>query len=420
MPRSKAWIEIAAAGLRHNLTALRHTVAAGTAISAGVAGGTQQPSLLAVIKADAYGHGASLCAPVLAGAGAEWLGVTNAAEGVSVRGALAAAGFLLAEQTRVLVMCGPEPEDAADLVEHQLTPVIWLPEHLAALDRHVPAERPLGVHLEIDTGMARQGARPGVEVAAFLDRLRLSPGLRLDGIFTHFASAEVVGSPLTDQQMQRFTAALDQAANAGFGPAWLHAGNTSTLDEARLLPALTALADRQGARLLVRTGLALFGYALPLEGYALAPQGNALPLQGAAPVLAPLLQPVATWKTRVLALNHLSAGETVGYSATFTAPRPMRLALLPVGYADGLRRELSGTHAVPGGWVMLHGLRAPIVGRISMNLTTVDVTGISGVAPGDEVTLLGPGITADDHAHLARTIPYEILCGLRSAAFLVD
>ena len=156
----------------------------------------------------------------------------------------------------------------------------------------------------------------------------------------------------------------------------------------------------------MRSGLALYGYALPLEGDASH--------------LAPLLQPVGTWKSHVIGLRDLAPGETVGYNATFTAAAPMRVALLPAGYADGLRRELSSATTRPGGWVMLHGQRAPILGRISMNLTTIDVTRIPQVALGDEATLLGPGVTAEDHARLAHTIPYEILCGLRARSVLVQ
>jgi len=126
-----------------------------------------------------------------------------------------------------------------------------------------------------------------------------------------------------------------------------------------------------------------------------------------------------TWKTRVMDLRDLPAGGTVGYNATFTAPDHMRMALLPVGYADGLRRELSGSNTHTGGWVILHtrdgfAQRAPIVGRVTMNLTMVDVTAIPGVRIGDEVVVLGDGITADDHARLAATIPYEILCAVRA------
>ena len=154
---------------------------------------------------------------------------------------------------------------------------------------------------------------------------------------------------------------------------------------------------------MMRSGIALYGYCLVIEGGA-----------SVQPRVRPALRPVMTWKTRVLDVHDVTAGETVGYNATFTAAGPMRLAMLPVGYADGLRRELSSTDAKPGGWVMIGGQRAGIVGRISMNLTMVDVSGIEGVRIGDEVVLLGDGVTADDHARLAGTISYEILCGVRA------
>jgi alanine racemase len=122
----------------------------------------------------------------------------------------------------------------------------------------------------------------------------------------------------------------------------------------------------------------------------------------------------------VIGVRDVDAGATVGYNAIFAAPRPMRLALLPVGYADGLRRELSGSDDAAGGWAMVRGRKARIVGRVSMNLTVVDVTGIPGVSVGDEAVLLGDGITADDHARLAHTIAYEIVCGMRAEPRLVD
>jgi alanine racemase len=153
---------------------------------------------------------------------------------------------------------------------------------------------------------------------------------------------------------------------------------------------------------MVRCGIALYGYCLPVEG------------AGAESKIRAELRPVMTWKTRVLDVREVAAGETVGYNATFTAQAPMRLALLPVGYANGLRRELSGTNVRPGGWVILRGQRAKIVGRVSMNLTMVDVTGIADVRVGDEAVVLGDGVTADDHAQIAGTISYEILCGVQA------
>nr|WP_281383486.1 alanine racemase C-terminal domain-containing protein [Granulicella aggregans] len=153
---------------------------------------------------------------------------------------------------------------------------------------------------------------------------------------------------------------------------------------------------------MVRSGLALYGHLLPIEG-------------ASRPAIHSLVRPVLTWKTRVLAINDVPNCHLVGYNGTWRATHPMRLALLPAGYADGLRRELSSTNDRPGGWVMIHGQRAPIIGRISMNLTSVDITAIPNVAEGDEVTLLGEGISAEDHARLAHTIPYEILCGIRAS-----
>lgn len=161
-----------------------------------------------------------------------------------------------------------------------------------------------------------------------------------------------------------------------------------------------------------RTGIGLYGYSLSIE----CEQGFC---GTAAAKVHDQLQHVMTWKTRILAVRDLAAGEVIGYNGIFAAKNPMRVALLPVGYSEGLRRELSSSNDRPGGWVIIHGRRAPIVGRISMNLTTVDVTGIDHARVGDEVIVLGDGVTADDHARLAHTIAYEILCGVRAEPRLV-
>ena len=356
----------------HNLSANYRSVQA--------AAGTET-DILAVVKARAYGHGAARCATAVARTGAHWLGVTSAAEGVEVR---RAAG----EQADILVMCGFLLEDVPTLRDYRLTPVVWNSEQVHWL------QRGCRVHVEIDTGMARQGVRPGEELASVFHQLTRA-GLQLEGLFTHFCSSEQADSDLTARQQRLFENAVAQVKQAGLRPNWIHAGNSSSVDNpAQPWPWLVELAASVGARAMVRTGLALYGYCLPIEG-------------DGEPKLQPTLYPVMTWKARVLAVRPLAAGETVGYNATFTAERPMRIATLAVGYADGLRRELSH-----GGWVMLHGHPAAILGRISMNLTVVDVTEIPGVRAGDDATILGPGITADDHARLAGTIAYEILCGI--------
>jgi alanine racemase len=158
---------------------------------------------------------------------------------------------------------------------------------------------------------------------------------------------------------------------------------------------------------MVRTGLAVYGYCLEVASQ----EGKS-----GAGSLVSKLRPAMTWKTRVVDVREIAAGETVGYGATFVATQPMRLALLPVGYADGFRR--AGSSGVGDGWVMIAGRRAAIVGRVSMNLTTVDVSGME-VSAGDEVVLLGEGVTAEDHARWSATISYDILCGVRARFVMV-
>ena len=398
----KSWVEISEGRLATNYRLLMK--AAGLRMS-----------VLAVVKADAYGHGAAVCAPVLVRAGARWLGVTDAEEGATVREALTAAGVGAMEQPDILVMSGSLAEDADAIVQYGLVPVVWDRQQMEwladAVGRQDKGAR-LRVHLEIDTGMARQGVRAGAELQAVLEYLSGHASLELDGVMTHFASAEVAGSPQTLEQRMRFEQAMREIAAKGLRPAWVHAGNSSTIDNSAspqtdMLVWLRQLAEEYGARPMVRPGLGLYGYCLPIECADGSQDTNA------EAQVRPGLKPVMTWKTRVIGLREVQAGETVGYNATFVADGPMRLALLPVGYADGLRRELSAASGGAGGWVMAQGQRAAIVGRVSMNLTVVDVSGIAGVAVGDEVVLLGDGVTADDHARLARTIAYEIVCGVR-------
>ncbi len=402
----KSWVEISERRLKANYKLLVEAAGSDTAV-------------LAVVKANAYGHGAHLCAPVLAQAGAEWLGVADASEGAAVRDALAAAGVAKHTQPRILVMCGPLNEDAEAIVRHELTPVVWDQQQMECLAAAVRQQGgnppPLPIHLEIDTGMARQGIAPGEHLHTLLHWLKRQPTLRLDGVLTHFASSEVAESKQTITQRGRFEQALAAMAAAGLQPAWVHVGNSSTLDNQCTLENLAWLRKSSasfGARSMVRPGIALYGYCLPIEEASSdsnAPQAR----------VRTGLEPLMTWKTRVIGLREIQAGDTVGYNAIFTAPRPMRLALLPIGYSDGLRRELSGSNAHPGGWTMVKGKRAAILGRISMNLTVVDVTEIHGVALGDEVVVLGDGVTADDHAHLAHTIAYEITCGVRATPHLI-
>jgi alanine racemase len=360
-----------------------------------------------VVKANAYGHDVLACAPLLAGAGARWLGVTSAEEGAAVRA--------VCPKTRILLMSGVFPGEADMVIDQRLTPVVWEHWQLDLLEaataaRGMPATS-LAVHVEIDTGMSRQGVRVigsdvSSEAAALLLRFHAASCLGLEGVMTHFCAPETMSSTRPNSQLASLGAALAFLWGRGLRPQWLHAGNSSSIvagivaDSDR--QALIEMAVQAGARLMLRPGLALYGYLDRLTRDGISWGGE-----------EPDLSPVLTWKTQVTSLRTLRAGETAGYGHTFTADRETRIALLPVGYADGFNRLLSNR-----GQVLLHGRQAPIAGRVSMDQTTVDVTGIPGAVIGDEVVLLGSqgrcSVTAWDLADLTGTIPWDVLCAIGS------
>ena len=365
------WAEISRSKLLHNFDLLRS-----------LAGSAQ---LLAVVKANAYGHGALLCSEALAAGGAKWLSVTSVEEGVAMRAAC--------PDAEILALGGLWFGEAATALAHRLTPVVWEAVHLEEAAR---SGQPLSVHLEVDTGMSRQGVRLAA-LPTLLDKLQALPSLRLDGVMTHFHSPEMLDSSASHDQFEQFVTAIDTICTRGLHPRWIHAGNSASL----LDPGageLVKLAGKYNLTAMLRPGLALYGYAPRFTG-------------GAKPAISDELKPVLAWKSRIASLRTIEPGETAGYCATFRAKRRTRLALLPVGYADGLNRLLSNRGAV-----LVRGQRAPIAGRISMDLTIADVTDVPGAEIGDEAVLIGTqraeAITAYDHADVARTIPYEILCNI--------
>ncbi len=379
--RVKSWVEISSARLAENFRAVRSAAGAGV-------------ETLAVIKANAYGHDAAICSQVLVEAGAQWLGVSDVEEGAALREVVPHSGL------RVLVMSGMEIADAPGLVLHGLTPVVWTADHVTAMERAARASGlRVNVHLEIETGMARQGIAVGPDLARVLQRLADSRWVHCEGVMTHLCCSEVVGAQTTKVAQDIFRVALEQVAAAGVKPDFVHLANTSAVDEGSTLTWLRARAKAMDARAMVRVGLGLYGHCLEIEGEA--------PHR-----LQPKLAPVLSWKTQVIGLREIEAGATVGYGATFAAPRKMRLALLPVGYADGFRRAASS--GVGDGWVIIAGKRAAVMGRVSMNLTVVDVSAIDRVYEGMEVLLLGDGVTAEDQARWSGTISYDILCGIRA------
>jgi len=334
--------------------------------------------VMAVVKADAYGHGALAVSRALVREGARWLAVSSVDEGVSLRAAGVAAS--------ILVMAGFLPHERDALVEHGLTPTAQSLEDIAELDRMAQAAgRPLGFHLKIDSGMGRLGTRAQAEeIVAALRALRFA---RIEGLMTHFASAADFTSRQTDLQIARFDECHAAIREAGIPIDYVHLSSTNAIGYAR----------RDAWHNMVRAGHALYGYVSPPRGAA------------RRPILE--VQPALTWKARILAVKDIPEGAFVGYGGTFRAPSPMRIAILGAGYADGMFHRLSNR-----GKVIAAGRIVPILGTVSMDLTAVDVSHAPELKPGDDVTLLGAEgdarLDAQQIARVAGTISYNILSSI--------
>lgn len=367
----RTWAEISLKALGENFHAVQNHI--GKAVT-----------VCSVVKADGYGHGAVECARALEAEGSPWLGVTDTAEGMALRGA--------GVKVRILLMTGIWKGEENAIIAENLTPTIWEPWHIESLERAArqrttPPDR-LPVHLKLDTGMNRLGASKEA-LPRLCEMLSASKHLTLEGLSTHFASAEVLDAEDAARQMKRFEEGLAVVHGYGLRPTLIHMGNSA---------AMTARPETW--KTMVRPGIALYGYSLSFT-------------RDNQPAKVPdlKLRPVLSWKTRVLTVKEVAAGESIGYMGTFVAQTRSRIAVLPVGYADGYPRLLSNRARV-----IVGGEYAPVVGRVSMDLTIVDVSHIPGVAVGDEVVLIGTsGPKSVDAVELAKwceTVPYEILCGL--------
>jgi alanine racemase len=338
---------------------------------AGVAG--PGAGVMAVVKANAYGHGAVMVARAAVTAGASWLAVATVDEGVQLR----AAGLV----APILVLAPSHPNEAPSAVRAGLTLTVADLDTAAAVAA-AAREEPASVHVEVDTGLNRFG----VDHAAAPDliaRIAALPGLRLGGVYTHFATADEADRSFHDLQQARFGAVLDALDRAGIAVPFVHQDNSAG--------ALTGPGPRVT---LIRPGVALYG------------------MSPSADVPAPAgLRPVLALRTRVARLLDLVPGDSVSYGRTFIADRPLRAALVPLGYADGYRRSLSSRGAM-----LLGGRRAPVLGRVCMDQTVIAIPDGVTAQVGDEVTVIGQQgdsrITADDLAALAGTIPYEIGTGI--------
>jgi len=375
------WVEISTRAFEHNCSLLAKLA-------------TPHVDLLAIVKANAYGHSLALCGPAAVRAGINWLGVTSVEEGIETR--------RLCPDARILVISGVYPNQGEDVVRNKLTAVVWDSWQFDLLEEAARSlgVRSISVHLEIDTGMNRQGVQPD-GLAHLLTRFRRDFPLRFEGVMTHLFAADEADGHVTEDQLARLNDALITIKSAGIHPGILNVGNSAAL-VAGQAGAIAKLAARFKMKPLIRPGLALYGLIPEFD-----PQfSSAEPITlGQARVA---LQSVLTWKSQVVSVHSVEPGASVGYNGTFVATEPMRLALIAAGYADGLDRKL-GNHFS----LLVRGECALIVGRISMDQTVLDVTEIADVAPGDEVVLIGKqgeqSISAFDHARAAGTIPWEIL-----------
>jgi len=380
------WVEISTRSLEDNYRFLESLAA-------------PEVELLAVVKADAYGHSLALCAPAVVRAGGKWLGVTSVEEGVFARS--------LCPGARIMVMAGVFSGQGAAVVEHGLTPVVWEPAQLDDLESAARAaglhSGSLPVHLEIDTGMSRQGASLD-SLSAVLPWFEPGSPLKLEGVITHLLAADESDGQVTQQQLARLQQALGKVEAAGLYPDWLSVGSSPTL-VGGMCGTIVALAARHGMKAMIRPGIALYG-VMPRFDPAFGPPADTDEPASLDSARRRLL-PVLTWKTAVISLRKIPAGEVVGYNGTFVATEPMCLALVAAGYADGLDRHLGNRFSL-----LVRGERAPLVGRISMDHAVLDVTEIPGVQAGDQVVILGKqgdeSISAFDHADASETIPWEV------------
>jgi alanine racemase len=351
--------------LRHNYRQLRHLCAAGV-------------KFMAVVKADAYGHGLLPAARALAGEGADYLGVGSLEEGLVLR----QAGLNLP----VLLLLGILPEEAEPAVAADLEVTLFRLDVAQSLAAAAAAQGKIArVHLKVDTGMGRLGLRPE-EVLPFLEGLRDYPRLKVRGLISHLAVADLEDKSYTFRQLEQFTGLLQAARDRGWALPLSHIANSAALWE---------LKDAHFA--MVRPGIMLYGSPPAPERH--------MPVD---------LQPVMSLATQVLQVKRLPPGESISYGCTFTTADWCRLAVLPVGYANGYSRLFSNR-----GEVLIRGRRAPIRGRVCMNLTMVEVTHLPEVQAGEPVVLLGQDrgarLTGDELASWAQTISYEIYLALGNA-----
>ncbi|MGQ9871552.1 alanine racemase [Leptodesmis sp.] len=365
MQRERAWVEIDVAALAHNVQQVKSLL-------------SQQTDLMAVVKADAYGHGATTVARTVLQAGASWLGVATIPEGIELREAGIQAPILILGATYT-------PAQIQAIARWNLQPTLCTPKQALVFSETMADLRygkPLPVHLKIDTGMSRLGT-PWQEAVEFVQLAHRLPHLEIASIYSHLATAES-RDRTTAQQQQRFEWVIEQVKQAGLTCPRLHLANSAG-----------TLTDPGLHYDLVRVGLALYGL---------------YPAEHLKPILS--LKPALQVKARVTQVKTLQPGTGVSYGHRFVADREMQMAVVAIGYADGIPRNLSNQMTV-----LVQGQKVPQIGAITMDQLMLDVSQVPDLQEGDVVTILGRSgqqcISADDWAAILGTISWEILCGFK-------
>ena len=360
--------EIDLTAFRHNLQNLRKYL-------------DPQTRIMAVVKADAYGHGAVPCARIAVESGAaNYLGAGVIEEGIELR----ENGL----NAPILILGSIFPDEAEDLVRHNLATILCTQPLAQALSKEAEKQdKTVSVHIKVDTGMNRLGISPE-NLPALLDQVRNLKNLKIEAVSTHFSSADDEDLSVTQAQLEKFQTALTILQKEGVHTPIVHCANTSALFK---FP--------ESHFNMVRPGLILYG-VLP------SPSLRPVIDQGENP-----FQPVMQWKSQIILLKPIAKNQPVSYSGSFTTPRDSLIATLPIGYADGLHRMLSNKMDV-----LIRGRRAPQVGNICMDMILIDVTDIPDVQAGDEVVIFGRQgdemISVEELAVKGKTIPYEILCSV--------
>lgn len=360
-----AWVEISLDGIYSNVRQLKKLI------------GTQT-EIMAVVKADGYGHGAVAVAATALKAGASSLAVAFVEEGISLRQAGLAVPILLLGYT--------DPDRYPDLLKYDLTPTVFSLEAATRFSAYAKArKRALKVHLKVDTGMGRVGLPAHGAVAAMMKIAQL-PFLEIEGVFTHLAMAEDSSSPYTEEQLALFNVLLDECQEEGLVFKKIHAANSAA--------AINYPSSRYN---LVRAGLVIYGH------YPDASLAKNNPLSS--------LVPAATFKSRVVLVKEVPENSAISYDCTYTTSKKSLIATVPVGYADGYSRALSNK-----GQVLIRGCRVPVIGRVCMDHLMVDVTAVPGVRLNDEVVLYGrqgeEEVTVEEMAEITGTVNYELLCAI--------